>query len=41
VLILQLGVNFTIKYEVDPSILGGLQMYSGNKFMDCSLFSRV
>ena len=35
------GVNFTIKYEIDPTILGGLQMYSGNTFMDCSLFSRV
>ena len=35
------GVNFTVKYEVDPTILGGLQMYSGNNFMDCSLLSRV
>jgi F-type H+-transporting ATPase subunit O len=35
------GINFTVKYEVDPTILGGLQMYSGNNFMDCSLLSRV
>jgi len=35
------GVNFTLKFEIDPTILGGLQMYSGNKFMDCSLSSRI
>ena len=28
-------------FKVDPTILGGLQMYSGNNFMDCSLLSRV
>jgi len=37
----QKGVNFTLKYKVDPAILGGLQMYSGNTFMDASLASRV
>jgi F-type H+-transporting ATPase subunit O len=35
------GVTFTLKFEIDPTILGGLQMYSGNKFMDCSLSSRI
>lgn len=35
------GVNFTLKFEVDSTIMGGLQMYTGNKFMDCSLASRV
>jgi len=35
------GVSFTLKFEVEPSILGGLQMYSGNRFMDCSLASRL
>jgi len=37
----QKGVNFTLKYKIDSTILGGLQMYSGNKFMDASLASRV
>lgn len=37
----QKGVTFTLKYKVDPAILGGLQMYSGNRFMDASLASRV
>jgi ATP synthase F1 delta subunit len=35
------GVNFTLKFQVDPTILGGLQMYSGNRFMDASLTSRL
>ena len=35
------GVNFTLKFQVDPTILGGLQMYSGNRFMDASLASRL
>jgi len=34
------GVKFTIAFQVEPAILGGLQMYSGNKFLDCSLLSR-
>ena len=33
--------QFIIDYEVNPEILGGLQMYSENKFMDLSLNSRV
>ena len=33
--------QFIIDYEVNPDILGGLQMYSENKFMDLSLNSRV
>ncbi|EAS04935.2 ATP synthase F1, delta subunit (macronuclear) [Tetrahymena thermophila SB210] len=35
------NVQFTVVYQVDPAILGGLQMYSGNNFLDCSLLSRV
>lgn len=35
------GKTFIIDYSVNPSILGGLQMYSENKFMDLSLNSRV
>jgi len=35
------GVTFTLKFEIDPTILGGLQMYSGNRFMDASLASRI
>jgi F-type H+-transporting ATPase subunit O len=33
--------NFILIFKVDPTILGGLQMYSGNTFMDCSLSARV
>jgi len=35
------GVQFKISYEVDASILGGLQIYSGSTFLDCSLRSRL
>ena len=35
------GKTFIIDYSVDPSIVGGLQMYTENKFMDLSLNSRV
>lgn len=35
------GKSFVIDYEVNPDILGGLQMYSENRFMDLSLNSRV
>lgn len=35
------GKTFIIDYSVNPSILGGLQMYTENKFMDLSLSSRV
>jgi len=35
------GKSFIIDYEINPDILGGLQMYSENRFMDLSLNSRV
>ena len=35
------GKEFTIEYQVDGSILGGLQMYTESEFMDMSLSSRV
>lgn len=35
------GTTFTVKYQIDSSILGGLQVYFGNSFMDASLLSRV
>ena len=35
------GKTFIIDFEINASILGGLQMYSENKFMDLSLNSRV
>lgn len=35
------GKTFIIDYTVNPSIIGGLQMYSENKFMDLSLTSRL
>ncbi|XP_051912548.1 ATP synthase subunit delta-like [Hippocampus zosterae] len=31
----------TITYEVDPAIMGGLQIFRGSTFMDCSLRSRL
>lgn len=34
------GKQFTIDYEVDSTILGGLQMYTESEFMDMSLSSR-
>jgi len=34
-------VKFKVTYEVDPSILGGLQIYAGTSFLDCSLRSRL
>lgn len=33
--------QFTIDYEVDESIIGGLQMYTESEFMDMSLGSRM
>ena len=33
--------KFKVTYEVDPSILGGLQMFAGTSFLDCSLRSRI
>lgn len=35
------GKEFTVDYEVDDTILGGLQMYTESEFMDMSLASRV
>merc|ERR1712072_420097 len=35
------GVTFTMNYDVNPAIMGGLQIYTGNRFLDCSLVSRV
>lgn len=35
------GKTFIIDYSVNPAIMGGLQMYTENKFMDLSLSSRV
>lgn len=35
------GKQFTIDYEVDDTILGGLQMYTESEFMDMSLASRL
>lgn len=34
-------VRFKLSYEVDPAILGGLQIYAGTEFLDCSLRSRI
>lgn len=35
------GKEFTIEYQVEPTIMGGLQMYTETEFMDMSLQSRV
>lgn len=35
------GKTFVIDYTVSPTIEGGLQMYTENKFMDLSLSSRI
>jgi F-type H+-transporting ATPase subunit O len=35
------GKIFIIDYSVNPNIIGGLQMYTENKFMDLSLTSRL
>jgi ATP synthase F1 delta subunit len=35
------GKTFIIDYTVNPAIVGGLQMYTENKFMDLSLSSRL
>lgn len=34
------GKQFVIQYDVDPSIQGGLQMYTESEFIDMSLASR-
>ena len=33
--------NFQVEYEVDEDIVGGLQVYFGNSFLDCSLATRL
>lgn len=33
--------RFKVTYEIDPAILGGLQIYAGSEFLDCSLRSRM
>jgi F-type H+-transporting ATPase subunit O len=35
------GKEFTIEYQVDASIQGGLQMYTESEFMDMSIASRM
>jgi F-type H+-transporting ATPase subunit O len=35
------GKAFTIEYQVDSSIQGGLQMYTESEFMDMSVSSRM
>ena len=35
------GKEFTVDYEIDESIMGGLQMYTESEFMDMSLSSRM
>lgn len=35
------GKEFTVEYEVDETILGGLQMYTESEFMDMSMASRL
>jgi len=35
------GKDFTIEYQVDKSIQGGLQMYTESEFMDMSVSSRM
>ncbi len=34
-------VKFKLSYQVDPAILGGLQIFAGTEFLDCSLRSRI
>jgi F-type H+-transporting ATPase subunit O len=34
-------VRFKLSYEIDATILGGLQIYAGTDFLDCSLRSRI
>lgn len=35
------GKAFTIEYQVDKTIQGGLQMYTESEFMDMSVASRM
>lgn len=34
-------VRFKVTYEIDEAILGGLQIFAGSEFLDCSLRSRL
>ena len=35
------GKEFVLEFQVDNSIVGGLQMYTESEFMDMSLASRI
>jgi len=35
------GKKFIIEYKLNPAIIGGLQIYTEDKFMDLSLSSRI
>ena len=35
------GKTFVIDFEINPNLMGGLQMYTENRFMDLSLSSRI
>jgi F0F1-type ATP synthase delta subunit len=35
------GKEFKLEFQIDPSIKGGLQMYTETEFMDMSLASRL
>lgn len=35
------GKQFQLEFTIDPSIKGGLQMYTETEFMDMSLSSRL
>ena len=39
----QMGAGKTVMLttKVDPAILGGLQIFAGSEFLDCSLRSRI
>lgn len=33
--------TFTVEYELNPALLGGFHIYFGNRFLDCSLATRI
>ena len=35
------GAKYSVQYEIDPEIMGGLQVYFGNSFLDGSLANRL
>lgn len=35
------GKQFQLEFTIDPTIKGGLQMYTETEFMDMSLASRI